>query len=354
MRGQSRDGGEIYSAAEWPGETSLAVQIPTTPWLFKDSMKIHQLRALVAVSDSGGVRHASRLLGISPAAVTKSMRELEDQVKVQLFVRETSGITLTAAGTALLRHSQLVLTQLESATDEMSQLAGSTQTRLSVAIPAWMSVAMLGPILRKFEAEMPATRLELYESLRSVTIPGLRNGSIDLSINRTCPPPLNEEFEQTPLFTTGYAVVGRAGHPLARNRRFSQLKDATWVLAPNFDGPQEEERSAIAEFFRRNHPRIHVAHSSTIALSIIANTDTLGLMPWPLAELWVAKEGLCVLPVQDDIPEIRVSIMRRRGKPISRCAEVFLQSVTRTIQEFATSTAPEHRRFFHSLDCILD
>lgn len=316
-------------------------------------MKIHQLRTLVAVAESGSVRHAARLLDLSPAAVTKSMRELEGQLKVPLFVRETSGITLTDAGTALLRHSKLLLTQLERANDEMNQFAGAGHSKLSVALPAWMSLTMLGPILKRFEAQMPTTRLDLFESLLSISIPGLRDGSIDLAINRACPAPWEAEFEQIPLFTTGYAVVGRNGHPNAACRRLSQLKDATWVMAHDFEGRQHEDRSSVAEFFRKHRPRIHVAHSSTIALSLIANTDTLGLMPWPLAEVWVAKEGLCVLPVLDDIPEIRVSLMRRRGSPMSQCAEAFMHSVTDTIREYAASTAPEHRRLFHSLECLL-
>ncbi|MFL9952426.1 LysR family transcriptional regulator [Paraburkholderia nemoris] len=316
-------------------------------------MKIHQLRTLVAISDTGSVRNAAKALELSPAAVTKAMRELEAQVGVALIIREASGISLTEAGRALLAHARLMIQQLRRAQDEMDRFSGGGRERLTVALPAWVASALLGGIMKRFEQEMPDTRLVFYESLLSVAVPKLRDGTLDLSVNRSCPPSCRDEFQQVPLFLVSYAVVGRAGHPLAKCRTLPQLKGATWVLNRDFTENDAEGDGPFGEYFRRYKPRVHVAHSSSMMIGLICNTDVLSIMPWPLAELLVAKEGLCVLPVTETIPDVEVNLMYRRATPLSAAAKVFIQSLKDTILDEANATDPMSRRVFHAVECVL-
>ncbi|MFM0183365.1 LysR family transcriptional regulator [Paraburkholderia nemoris] len=316
-------------------------------------MKIHQLRTLVAISDTGSVRNAAKALELSPAAVTKAMRELEAQVGVALIIREASGISLTEAGRALLAHARLMIQQLRRAQDEMDRFSGEGRERLTVALPAWVASALLGGIMKRFEQEMPDTRLVFYESLLSVAVPKLRDGTLDLSVNRSCPPSCRDEFQQVPLFLVSYAVVGRAGHPLAKCRTLPQLKGATWVLNRDFTENDAEGDGPFGEYFRRYKPRVHVAHSSSMMIGLICNTDVLSIMPWPLAELLVAKEGLCVLPVTETIPDVEVNLMYRRATPLSAAAKVFIQSLKDTILDEANATDPMSRRVFHAVECVL-
>ncbi len=71
-------------------------------------MKVHQLKALVAIGDQGSIRAASRASGLSPAAVTKAVRELEEDLRTLLITREAKGVTFTEASRALLVHARLV------------------------------------------------------------------------------------------------------------------------------------------------------------------------------------------------------------------------------------------------------
>ncbi|CAE6971299.1 HTH-type transcriptional regulator TsaR [Paraburkholderia nemoris] len=316
-------------------------------------MKIHQLRTLVAISDTGSVRNAAKALELSPAAVTKAMRELEAQVGVALIVREASGISLTEAGRALLAHARLMIQQLRRAQDEMDRFSGAGRERLTVALPTWVASALLGGIMKRFEQEMPDTRLVFYESLLSVAVPKLRDGTLDLSVNRACPPSCRDEFQQVRLFLVSYAVVGRAGHPLAKCRTLPQLKGASWVLNRDFTENDAEGDGPFGEYFRRYKPRVHVAHSSSMMIGLICNTDVLSIMPWPLAELLVAKEGLCVLPVTETIPDVEVNLMYRRATPLSAAAKVFIQSLKDTILDEANATDPMSRRVFHAVECVL-
>ncbi|HEY2254089.1 MAG TPA: LysR substrate-binding domain-containing protein, partial [Variovorax sp.] len=304
-------------------------------------MKLHQLRALVAIADSGSIRNAARSTALSPAAITKALRELEEDVGVALLLRETTGVTLTHAGHALLEHARLMVGQLARARQEMDMLAGKRHATLAVAIPTWFGLTLLGEVVNLFQRQMPETRLEFFESLLTVSLPKLRDGTLDLSINRAFPAPLQDEFSHIPLFMTGYAVVARAGHPLAGSRTLQQLKDASWVLNRDHSGDDAAQPDSFSAYFRDCAPPVHVSHSGVLATSLIAHTDLLSLMPWPLAELLVAKEGLCVLPIVESVADVQVSLMYRRGAPLSAAAKCFAECAMTVIRESIASTNPD-------------
>ena len=72
-------------------------------------MKLHHLRTLVAIAEAGGVRGAARALNASPAAITKSLRQLEESVQMSLVTRNSSGVILTDSGQTLLVHARLMI-----------------------------------------------------------------------------------------------------------------------------------------------------------------------------------------------------------------------------------------------------
>jgi DNA-binding MarR family transcriptional regulator len=84
---------------------SVAVDSRLSPphkiWRHTLTMKLHQLRALVAIADTGSIRNAARATDLSPAAITKAIRELEEDLNVTLIIREATGVTLTEAGRAI-------------------------------------------------------------------------------------------------------------------------------------------------------------------------------------------------------------------------------------------------------------
>ena len=61
-------------------------------------IKFHQIRAFVEVARQGSIRGASRTLNLSQPALTKSIKELEEGMAAQLFVRRSKGVALTECG----------------------------------------------------------------------------------------------------------------------------------------------------------------------------------------------------------------------------------------------------------------
>jgi DNA-binding transcriptional LysR family regulator len=283
------------------------------------------------------------------------MREIEEDIGAILVLRETTGITFTDAGRALLVHARLVVGQLERAREEMATLVGASQAVLRIGIASWIAMSCLGEVVKLFQQRMPAVRLELFEAVLTVSIPKLRDGTLDFCIGRSAPAHLHDEFSHAPLFRTSSAVVARRGHPLAGSRSLSELRDAQWVLnwAVTHDPEMElDPQDPFQRYLHEFRPRVHVAHSFVIAASLVRDTDMLALMAWPLVETIAAREGFCTLPSNETLNDTAYSLITRRGAPLSAAAKCFMACFTAAIQRASHSASPSERRIFHSMDAL--
>lgn len=182
-------------------------------------MKIHQLRALVAVADTGSVRGAARLLRASPAAITQSLQQIEGDLRLRLVARTPSGVTLTSDGQTLLEHARLIVGQIERAHQAVDAMRGEARGRLSIAVTAWVAMTFLPEAVLRFRRIMPHVQLEFFEGLLAIANPRLRDGSLDIHIGRQTPGEIASEFAFKPLFLTTLAVVARQVIHTARPAR---------------------------------------------------------------------------------------------------------------------------------------
>lgn len=113
-------------------------------------MKLHQLQALVASAEAGSIRGAARTLGLSQAAITRALRELEAAERLPLLVRAPEGIGFTEYGKALLTHAKLVLKQLEQAHDDLARMRGRVDGRLSIGVTPWLALTFLAETVLRF------------------------------------------------------------------------------------------------------------------------------------------------------------------------------------------------------------
>src|SRR5258707_8497372 len=96
-------------------------------------MKLHQLAALVSASESGSLRQAAEKLHLSQPALSRSIRELENELGVKLLERTPLGVEPTAYGKAVILRSKIVESELRRAKDDNPHFRPATQGDLRVA-----------------------------------------------------------------------------------------------------------------------------------------------------------------------------------------------------------------------------
>ncbi|CAG4922577.1 LysR family transcriptional regulator [Paraburkholderia gardini] len=131
---------------------------------------LSELTAFVAIAEQRSFRAAARVLGVSPSALSHSMRGLEARLGVRLFNRTTRSVALTEAGAQLLRRAGPAIADLEDAVNEVA----SARNRPSGSIRISASESAARPIIREvlpdFLAACPDIHVEFVVDTRLVDI----------------------------------------------------------------------------------------------------------------------------------------------------------------------------------------
>lgn len=132
--------------------------------------KLTALRVFRVVSELGSFSGAARKLRLSNAAVSKNVRELEDELGIRLIERTTRRLHLTGAGEAYLRRITAILDELQAVDAETADQAKSPRGSLRVAAPMSLGVAQLAPLVGEFLVEYPELYVELEMNDRFVDV----------------------------------------------------------------------------------------------------------------------------------------------------------------------------------------
>src|SRR4051812_39627818 len=122
----------------------------------------------VTVAETRSFTKAANHFGVSSSAVGKSIARMEERLEVRLFHRSTRSITLTTEGTLFLERCRRILSEVEAAEAELSEMSGSPRGRLRVSTP--QLTALMMPTMTGFMRRYPDIELDIELSERMVDI----------------------------------------------------------------------------------------------------------------------------------------------------------------------------------------
>ena len=172
------------------------------------------LRLLVAAVDTGSLSGGAQRLGISTAAASKRVADLEGRIGVQLLLRGKKGVAPTAAGQSVLQHALQVVADVERLALTLDEYRRGSGGSLRIWANPSAFAGFLPGLLARFLAERPSVSVDLEETLSQDAVHAVASGKTELAI----------VGENTPLQGL-YAFVCDVdelvlllplGHPLAR------------------------------------------------------------------------------------------------------------------------------------------
>jgi len=178
-------------------------------------MTYDQLVAFVAVAHEGSFTAASAALHKSQPAVSKLVRNLEDELGIALFDRGQYRATLTDAGRLFHERAAAVVESSEALKTFGMQLAGRIEPIVRVAVEAVTPLAPIMEILRAVQERYPTARIELATERLAGAAAALREGAADLAVATTLGLGA-ASFELAHFCTVRILPVARADHPLAK------------------------------------------------------------------------------------------------------------------------------------------
>jgi DNA-binding transcriptional LysR family regulator len=283
-----------------------------------------QLRALVAIVETGGYSLAARRLGLAQPSIHRAAKELEAAVGVEFFPRAARGVEPTEAARILARYAQLVFGEIRQGFEEVGELQGMTNSRVAIGCLPLARSEFLPTAITRLLSKYPDARVSMLDGPYTEQLHALRYGHIDWLIGALRDPRPTSDVVQEALFDEPLAVVVRPGHPLlaASSPGIEELADLEWV-APRPLAPARRFFDALFEQSGIKTPSRVIECSSLIATrGILRQSDRAALLS-PLQVREDVAAGQLALLV-DSIPNSSRSIgitVRENWEPTTVQAE---------------------------------
>ena len=120
-------------------------------------MKLHLLRIFTVTAEKMSFSRAAETLYISQPAVSKAVRELENQLGVPLFERGAGRLSLTEAGTLLAERGRVILSVEQTAEEDLAALQGLHHGILRIGASTTIATYLLPPVIAAFLPRIPTS-----------------------------------------------------------------------------------------------------------------------------------------------------------------------------------------------------
>ena len=172
-------------------------------------MNLRTLKYFVAIADSGSFTAAATALAIAQPALTRRIRELEQDLGIQLLHRTPRGVRLTQHGAALYNSAQRLLAEADRV---KAQLTGRDQGIQHVALGTspTLSRILVPGVFGRFQHSLGDARLTVREAFTPGLLSWLEKGIIDLAVITNTQTDIAQPFTMRPLLAEPFALVTQA------------------------------------------------------------------------------------------------------------------------------------------------
>jgi LysR family transcriptional regulator for metE and metH len=176
-------------------------------------LELRHFRTLRAIHQAGGLARAADLLNMTQSALSHQVAGMEAQVGMELFVRRSKPMTLSAAGMRMLRVAERILPEVAAMEEEFHAVKSGKTGRLHIAIQCHACFDWLFPVLEQFRHAWPEVDVDIRAGLAFDSFPALVREEVDLVISSN-PEPL-PGLVANPLFDYAPTFVASSQNPLA-------------------------------------------------------------------------------------------------------------------------------------------
>ncbi len=253
-------------------------------------IEFRHLRTIRAIHEAGGLARAADQLNITQSALSHQVKGLEDQVGVELFVRRSKPLKLSAAGMKLLRLAEKVLPEIEAMEAEFRGLQSGKSGRLHIAIECHACFEWLFPVLEEFRKAWPDVDVDIRPGLAFGALPALQREEVDLVVSSD--PETLDGVVFTPLFDYEPVFVASSQHPLAEKPfvEAEDFRDETLITYP-VDRARLDVFSQLLTPAKVEPRAIRQVELTAVILLLVASNRGVAVLPdWVVREVRTSSD----------------------------------------------------------------
>ncbi|MFC5523247.1 LysR family transcriptional regulator [Polaromonas jejuensis] len=273
-------------------------------------MELRHLRCFVAVAEELHFGRAAERLHLSQPPVSLAIKELETELGLRLFERNSRRIALTPQGEEVLRDARAILARTESLKQHASMAALGLGGSLSIGFISLAAYSFLPDLLKRFTTDFPGVRLSLQESSTDRIVPDLESGALDIGCLFALPQlPPSLSYRATSRYPLMIALP--EGHPLAGLARvpLERLADERFLLFERHNGPMMFDTVVAACMRHGFSPKLFHARQQHTIVSLVSGGMGVALVPSCVQVM--RREGVVYRPLRGEKTQVETGVAWR-------------------------------------------
>lgn len=314
-------------------------------------MELRHLRYFVAVAEERHFTRAAKRLRIAQPALSRQIRDLEEELGCALLYRQARAIALTAAGEALLLEARKVLVETERLKEATKRASNGQAGQISIGYVSWIVPKFLFPLLRDIRQNSPALEIDVKEMTPFDQIQALSNDRLHLGFAKflvTHPP---QGVQGQPVSRHQLSAILPEGHPKIRPNRavpLNSLANEAFIVV------DAAESSGYAHWIQNEciqsgfAPKVvRVTDRPEAALNQVRAGTGITLLPLP-EDRPLGWPGIVVQRLAPPVPTFTQNVFYRedhlkRYPVVARILEEILKAVQSSTKSAKSSAAGNQR-----------
>lgn len=300
-------------------------------------MEIRQLKYFVQIAESGNFSRAAEILRIAQPSLSQQMKNLEEELGVDLLLRHARGVTPTELGQQLYDHARRILQEVDRAKDVVRSRSRNPSGKVSVGLPTSACRGLGLPLISALAERQPNITLHVVEAMTGYLDDFLQHGRLDVALLYD-----HKAFEHvawTEMMVEDLMLFVPPDHPLAGAQAvtFREMFDLPVVLpgAPNV------MRTVIEQFAARHDvvPAAMACDSLPTISRLVRSGRALGVMPHFAFLDEMARGEMVAIPIIEPTPSWRLSVVVSQRTMNPRGAEAVAEVMADVIATMVESGA---------------
>lgn len=266
-------------------------------------------RIFYAVANTGNITKAAEELMISQPAISKSIKNLEEQLGGQLFIRTKRGVILTDEGREFYNYINRAMEYIYNAENKFTDLINLNTGTIKIGISSTLTKQFLIPYLEIFHTKYPKIDIQIVTNVSVELIPKLKNGLIDLMIFNVVDDILDKDINviECKEVSDCFVVNKDYKHLLDKNLSFQDLNNYPLILQSKKSNTRTFLDNLTKEYNVTLKPNMELA-----SYSLVVEFAKIGFGIGYVTKEYITKElenkELFELNIKESIPTKKIGI----------------------------------------------
>lgn len=277
-------------------------------------MELRHLRYFVAVAEEQNVTRAARRLHVAQPALSRQIRDLEEELGAALFERSASSLRLTNGGRVFLDEARAVLLRAEEAVQTIRAAAGAKKSEIHIGYAPSPTAEFLPRILFAYQKAAPEVCVTLHDLTADEMAAGLRTKQLHAALVVEYPGIRSRELTFEKLRSYRIGVMMNKEHSLAKQRAITLSEVLAEPLVVFSRKEYSDYHSWLTDLLDVPSRKLRVAQECDGVSSVIAAVEAgRGIAVAGECSMLMAGSRVAFIPFKPALPPMIVGVCYRRN-----------------------------------------